>query len=394
MDILAMLGITVAIILILIGLYMIFQSKPDSSPVSMRDSSPLLPLDSLSDLSSDSSYKPSNINSSTNHAVPELKPLSAKKPELVQMSAVLSANEFITQTIKRYSDQNTQTHPVVDEPLLSGSEGDSDLEHETQQDSFSNDLQLPLLLESTSADDDTNQSDETNQFDHVDKQNHNRLDEMLDDLAQATNLFAASPHDVMSDLNEIHDSLMTHAEIPTTDQNTVIGTTQLAAWEGESALINEHLAEHTRSEENSVLVQAEQIIAIHLLPKNSRPLEGRTVLRLLRKYGLRFGEMDLFHRFEETTGEGAVMFSVLKYTQEGPAGFDLDTMEQENFDGLSFFLALPGIKPLQGFDMMMSTAHRLGQECYAQLLDDEMNLLSEQLKGHYRHQVLDFRPTR
>ena len=218
--------------------------------------------------------------------------------------------------------------------------------------------------------------------------------EVCDDLAQAADLYTTTPHHVVSGLDQIHDSFVMETEIPATDLNPVVDTTQLAAWEGESALINEHLSEHTRSEENSILVQAEQIIAIHLLPKNSRPLEGQTVLRLLRTYGLRFGEMDLFHRFEETTGEGAVMFSVLKYTQEGPAGFDLDTMEQENFDGLSFFLALPGIKPLQGFDMMMSTAHRLGQECYAHLLDDDMNLLSEQLKGHYRHQVLDFRPAR
>ncbi|MBC7751234.1 MAG: cell division protein ZipA C-terminal FtsZ-binding domain-containing protein, partial [Candidatus Saccharibacteria bacterium] len=200
--------------------------------------------------------------------------------------------------------------------------------------------------------------------------------------------------DIISDLNQVYDSLMPHNEVPAEALKPVIDTTQLAEWEGESALIDEHLAEHTRSEEDSILVQAEQIIAIHLIPKSGRALEGRTVLRLLRKYGLRFGEMDLFHRFEETTGEGAMMFSVLKYTPDGPAGFELETIEQENFEGLSFFLALPGIKPLQGFDMMMSTAQRLGSECYAQLLDDQMNLLSEQLKSHYRHQVLDFRPTR
>jgi cell division protein ZipA len=251
------------------------------------------------------------------------------------------------------------------------------------------DLDLPLLVDSTP------KEDSIAEVPVVDEPDHNGLDAMLDDLAQATSIEELSRHgDIISDLNQVYDSLMPHTEIPAEAFNPVIDTTQLAAWEGESALINEHLAEHTRSEEDSILVQAEQIIAIHLLPKSGRPLEGRTVLRLLRKYGLRFGEMDLFHRFEETSGDGAMMFSVLKYTQEGPAGFDLDTMEQENFDGLSFFLALPGIKPLQGFDMMMSTAQRLGQECYAQLLDDEMNLLSEQLKGHYRHQVLDFRPAR
>jgi cell division protein ZipA len=370
MDILAMLGISASIILILIGLYMIFLSKPASKPDSLSDS--------LSDLSSGSS----TVDESAHDIEPQLQSRSVTKPELVQTSAVFSANDFITQSIQQHSHLHGRIQPVVDE----SSADDSNLAHEALSDAESNDAQLPLFFDRTP-------EDATSEFDQADEQTHNRLDNMLDDLIQAAH-FSERPHDLTFDVAQMDDSPATHAEIPVTDFNAVVDTRQLAAWEGESALINEHLAEHTRSEENSILVQAEQIIAIHLLPKNNRPLDGQTVLRLLRKYGLRFGEMDLFHRFEETTGEGVMMFSVLKYTQEGPAGFDLDTMEQESFDGLSFFLALPGIKPLQGFDMMMSTAQRLGQECYAQLLDDDMNLLSEQLKGHYRHQVLDFRPAR
>jgi cell division protein ZipA len=370
MDILVVLGVLVAVSLILVGLYMILQPK-----------------------SAKGEAKP-EVDESSPIASSHIESLTETTSEPVQIAPVISANDFITQTIHQHTQQQnqpqTRIHPTLDEEHFVDHdqvEHPAFVTHDlTYQSTPERDL--PLLVDSESM-------PSVVASKGVEEQNDHGLDAMLDDLALATNIQEISHHgDIISDLNQVYDSLMPHTVVDVDALAQVIDTRQLLEWEGESSLINEHLAEHTRSEEDSILVQAEQIIAIHLLPKSGRPLEGRTVLRLLRKYGLRFGEMDLFHRFEETTGEGAMMFSVLKYTQEGPAGFDLDTMEQENFDGLSFFLALPGIKPLQGFDMMMSTAQRLAQECYAQLMDDEMNLLSEQLKGHYRHQVLDFRPER
>jgi cell division protein ZipA len=375
MDILVVLGVLVAVSLILIGLYMVLQPKSAA-----RQATP-------------------QVDESSPNAASQIETLTEITSEPEQIVPAISANDFITQTIHQHTQQHghqqTRIHPTLDEEHV--------VDHDHVERGEHNDLatydlrskstperELPLLVDSESM-----LSMIPSKGDE--EQDHHGLDAMLDDLAQAISLEEISQHgDIISDLNQVYDSLMppTTLDVSENVKTQVIDTRQLLEWEGESSLINEHLAEHTRSEEDSILVQAEQIIAIHLLPKSGRPLEGRTVLRILRKYGLRFGEMDLFHRFEETTGEGAMMFSVLKFTQEGPAGFDLDTMEQENFEGLSFFLALPGIKPLQGFDMMMSTAQRLAQECYAQLMDDEMNLLSEQLKGHYRHQVLDFRPSR
>lgn len=355
MDILVILGVFVAVVLILVGLYMIVQPKVVASEIAPIIDEPEELVSPQVELGSEAVSEPERIE------------------------PVISANDFITQTINQHTSSSIvyalQSDHKEDEQHLSDVHADTAASLLVEDEPKHKDLDLLQIAD----------------------QDPNGLDAMLDDLAQATAISEmARQGDIVSDLNQVYEILNPH---PDTHLNLasavpdVIGTTQLSAWEGESALIDEHLAEHTRSEEDSILVQAEQIIAIHLVPRSGRPLEGRLVLQLLRKYGLRFGEMDLFHRFEETSGDGAMMFSVLKYTQEGPAGFDLDTMEQEQFEGLSFFLALPGIKPLQGFDMMMSTAQRLGQECYANLLDDEMNLLSEQLKSHYRHRVLDFRPS-
>jgi cell division protein ZipA len=365
MDILVILGVFVAVILILIGLYMVLQPKAVA-----REIAPI--VDDEEDASASAQIELA------------LDPATDSKVE-----PVISANDFITQTINQHAS-NTSVYalPRADQEAES-------IEKLNQPVEFEHLASTARITESFLV--------ENGQHSELDlptskHQAPNELDAMLDDLAQATALSEMSHQgDIISDLNQVYEVLNPHPDLHLNSVFAVpdvIDTNQLPQWEGDSALIDEHLAEHTRSEEDNILVQAEQIIAIYLLPKTGRPLEGRVVLKLLRKYGLRYGEMELFHRFEETSGEGDMMFSVLKHTTDGPVGFDLDTMEHESCEGLCFFLALPGIKPLQGFDMMMSTAQRLSQECYANLLDDEMNPLSEQLKSHYRHKVLDFRPSR
>ncbi|AXI02062.1 cell division protein ZipA C-terminal FtsZ-binding domain-containing protein [Aquirhabdus parva] len=360
MDILVVAGVIVAVILILVGLFLIFRRAPQPTA--------------------------EKVVASEETPSPQIElPLDAVETDSAPTEPVISANDFITQTIHQHAAQHaSQLHAEhVDKPQqVQGFDEDQPAVLATAHHAFKAPIQPEVSAEPVSP-------TITLEPESLAPQKGG-LDAMLDDLEQATSLSPHSHHlDVGAPLH--HTELELESAIPSI---SAIDTAELTEWQGDSILLDEHLADHSRSEEDSILVQAEQIIAIHLLPKSGRPLEGKMVLRLLRKHGLRFGEMSLFHRFEEATGQGPMMFSVLKYTQEGPAGFDLDTMENENFDGLSFFLALPGIRPLQGFDMMMSTAQRLCLDCYSQLFDEEMNQLSEQLKGHYRHQVLDFRPTR
>jgi cell division protein ZipA len=66
-------------------------------------------------------------------------------------------------------------------------------------------------------------------------------------------------------------------------------------------------------------------------------LSGDKALKVLLKYGLRFGEMSCFHRYENTDEPSPLMFSVLRVTDNGPAGFDLG-LSGEQVQGLAFFL--------------------------------------------------------
>lgn len=178
---------------------------------------------------------------------------------------------------------------------------------------------------------------------------------------------------------------------PTSQSRRTVETAAVEEWQGESALLDAHIEDQERRDDESALAQAEHIMALYVMPNASRALSGERTMHLLRQFGLRYGEMSLFHRFEDSDGTGPLMFSVLRYTSEGPSGFDLETLPTEQVEGLAFFLALPSKHAVAGYDTMVSISTLLAREIQGQVFDEHMNQLSPQLRDHYRHFVLEYR---
>ncbi|MCH7336248.1 cell division protein ZipA C-terminal FtsZ-binding domain-containing protein [Acinetobacter sp. NIPH 2699] len=174
--------------------------------------------------------------------------------------------------------------------------------------------------------------------------------------------------------------------------NPDIETVEIAEFEGESNILDVHLHEQQRYDDESALATAEQIIALNVYPNPRRALSGDKALKVLLKYGLRFGEMSCFHRYENTDEPSALMFSVLRITDHGPAGFDLETLSTEQVQGLAFFLALPNSKAVTGYDMMTSIAGLIAREIDGKVYDENNLEFTPQLKEHWRHHVIDYRP--
>ncbi|KQK46697.1 cell division protein ZipA, partial [Acinetobacter baumannii] len=179
---------------------------------------------------------------------------------------------------------------------------------------------------------------------------------------------------------------------PELSLNPNIETAEIAEFEGESNILDVHLHEQQRFDDESALAMAEQIIALNVYPNPRRALSGDKALKVLLKYGLRYGEMSCFHRYENTDEPSALMFSVLRMTDNGPAGFDLETLSTEQVQGLAFFLALPNSKAVTGFDMMTSIAGLIAREIDGKVYDENNLEFTPQLKEHWRHHVIDYRP--
>jgi cell division protein ZipA len=120
--------------------------------------------------------------------------------------------------------------------------------------------------------------------------------------------------------------------------NPNIATVEIEEFDGESNILDVHLHEQQRYDDESALATAEQIIALNVYPNPRRALSGDKALKVLLKYGLRFGEMSCFHRYENTDEPSPLMFSVLRVTDNGPAGFDLESLSGNKYKVWHFSL--------------------------------------------------------
>ena len=175
--------------------------------------------------------------------------------------------------------------------------------------------------------------------------------------------------------------------------NPEIEAATIAEFDGESNLLDVHLHEQQLFDDERALATAQEIVALNVYPNPRRALSGDKTLKVLLKYGLRFGEMACFHRYDKTDEPSPLMFSVLRMTDNGPAGFDLETLSSEQVQGLAFFLALPHQDALKGFDMMTSIAGLIAREVDGKVFDENNLEFTPQLKEHWRHHVIDYRST-
>ena len=173
--------------------------------------------------------------------------------------------------------------------------------------------------------------------------------------------------------------------------NTQVETVKIQEFEDESSILDVHLNEQQRQDDQSILANAERIIGLNVYPDPRRALSGDKTLKVMMKYGLRFGEMSCFHRYEDPENENSLMFSVLRIIDSTPAGFDLEALSMEQVQGLAFFLALPHPDVQKGFDTVVSIAGLIAREVDGTVYDENNLEFTPQLKEHWRHQAIDFR---
>jgi cell division protein ZipA len=173
--------------------------------------------------------------------------------------------------------------------------------------------------------------------------------------------------------------------------NANVETAEIKEFDDESSILDVHLNEQQKYDDESVLSKAETIIALNVYPNPRKALSGDKTLKMLLKYGLRFGELSCFHRYENPEEESHLLFSVLRVTDNGPDGFDLETLSTEQVQGLAFFLALPHSDVQKGFDTMVSIAGLIAREIDGTVYDENNLEFTPQLKEHWRHKAIDYR---
>lgn len=134
---------------------------------------------------------------------------------------------------------------------------------------------------------------------------------------------------------------------------------------------------------------AQELIVLNVVSSDDKPYAGADLLQVLLACDLRYGRMNIFHRFEKANGSGAEQFSVANLVE--PGNFDLDAIDGFSTPGVVFFMNMPGPeKPMQAFDAMLETARCLVNNLGGELRDQSHSVATKQTLEHYRQRIRDF----
>lgn len=174
-----------------------------------------------------------------------------------------------------------------------------------------------------------------------------------------------------------------------------IDTAEEPRFTDNSPILDQHLLEPVDQAQNGPLINAKDNINITILPHQYRDrpptvIRGRDLLALIDKYGLRFGAMNMFHRYEQKDGTGMLWFSMMGITDNGIAPFDPHSVATNTYSGVVVFLSLPHPQALRSFDSMMSIAYMMASDLDAIMLDEDNEPITPEYKQQLRNQVRDY----
>ncbi len=111
------------------------------------------------------------------------------------------------------------------------------------------------------------------------------------------------------------------------------------------------------------------IIVLQIQAFPGKPYMGYELLQTLSSVGLYFGNMNIFHYYEDKNGMGNVLFSIAAATPNG--SFAIDDMGAFKCPGLVVYMKLDAKQKLMmRFDLMLDIARQLIEELGGEIFDD------------------------
>ena len=142
---------------------------------------------------------------------------------------------------------------------------------------------------------------------------------------------------------------------------------------------------------NSPLLNAEEVVTMVVIPRNNIGVTGKEVLNIARQYGLKYGVKNMCHRYENSNGSGDLWFSMMGRAYDGTEqSFDLNTLYESHWLGLTFFLALPNPNAARGYSSMTTTISVIAKDLNADIFDDEGHILNDEDFKRIRLQIANY----
>ncbi|WP_116644311.1 cell division protein ZipA [Salinivibrio sp. HTSP] len=163
-----------------------------------------------------------------------------------------------------------------------------------------------------------------------------------------------------------------------------------SARQGDTETVEQGESQHSdESPQADEAADETEVLVLHVHANNSDVFTGLELIPILEQYGLRFGDMGIYHRHSDLSGSGKVLFSVANMVK--PGTFDVSHSESFETPGISFFMTLPCYgEPEQNFKLMLQTAQQIADELGGLVLDDSRTMMTPSRLDEYRERVKAF----
>ncbi|WP_414730196.1 cell division protein ZipA [Zhongshania aliphaticivorans] len=133
----------------------------------------------------------------------------------------------------------------------------------------------------------------------------------------------------------------------------------------------------------------QELIVLNVMSPTGKPFKGNDLLQILMACDVRYGKMNIFHRYENADGSGQIQFSVANLVE--PGNFDLDEIDEFSTPGVVFFMHLPGpADSMKAYEAMVETARCLVKNLEGELRDQTHSVATKQTLEHYKQRIRDF----
>lgn len=135
--------------------------------------------------------------------------------------------------------------------------------------------------------------------------------------------------------------------------------------------------------------EAREVVVINVLAKSEQNFTGTRLKALFEACGLEHGDMDIYHRHEQSDTTSPVQFSVASAVE--PGTFKPEDMPELSTPGISFFMSMPGpTNCLQAFEFMLETAQCVVRNLGGELKDERRSVMTPQTIEHCRQRIREF----
>ncbi len=135
--------------------------------------------------------------------------------------------------------------------------------------------------------------------------------------------------------------------------------------------------------------EAREVVVINVLAKANENFTGSRLKALFEACGLEHGDMDIYHRHEQTDTTSPVQFSVASAVE--PGTFKPEDMPGLSTPGISFFMSMPGpTNSMQAFEFMLETAQCVVRNLGGELKDERRSVMTPQTIEHCRQRIREF----